>query len=265
MEGCFDPWALRRGRFKKNFFWHFWDKTFFKGAAAIVALTKSEAGNIRRMGLSNRVEVIPNGVDVNDFVGGATKAELLEIFPEIQGRRIVLFMSRVHPIKGILNLVKAFGQVISRHPEALLIIAGPDEGGHRKDVELCVQQENLDKYVLFTGPVYGDIKVGFLRNSTVFVLPSYSEGFPVVVPEAMACKLPVILTEGCHVPEVAEVGAGIEVDTSSQQIAYAINSLLSDNVMCKQMGDNAYQLAVERLSWKRVAQMTAELCCDVAW
>jgi glycosyltransferase involved in cell wall biosynthesis len=97
----------------------------------------------------------------------------------------------------------------------------------------------------------------------VFVLPSYSEGFPVVVLEALACGLPVVLTRSCHVPEVAEAGAGIEVKPSSHEIANAIDALLADPLARRQMGENGYRLAAEHFSWERVARLTIDLCSDV--
>ncbi|MEM4204673.1 MAG: glycosyltransferase, partial [Candidatus Methanomethylicaceae archaeon] len=223
----------------------------------------SEADNIRRMGLTNRVEVIPNGVDVSDFECGLTREELEFMFPKIKGRTLVLFLGRIHPKKGLLNLVIAFKKVRSLYPDVILLIAGPDERGHKREVEECVRQEGLNEDVLFLGPVSGELKVGLLKNSDVFVLPSYSEGFPVAVLEALACKLPVVLTKYCNVPEVAEAGAGIEVDISPYQIANAIIILLSDHKMRKQMGENGYRLVLERFNWDRVAKMTINLCSEV--
>lgn len=262
-EGNFDPWALRKSRAKKAVFWALFDKAFFRGASAIVALTRFEAGNIRQMGLTNRIEVIPNGIDASRFVEGATREELEEMFPRMKGRALILFMGRIHPKKGLVNLIMAFKQVHSHYRDALLVIAGPDNWGHKKQVELCIQQQSLNDHVLFTGPVIGKTKVGLLKNAAIFVLPSFSEGFPVVVPEALVCRLPIILTQNCHVPDVAEADAGIEVDTSPSSLAGAISTLLLDDHVRFQMGERAYGLAVERFNWTRVASMTIDLCQDI--
>jgi glycosyltransferase involved in cell wall biosynthesis len=172
-------------------------------------------------------------------------------------------MSRIHPKKGLSNLITAFKQVNFHYPDALLVIAGPDEKGHRKEVERYLKQEGLEKDVLFTGLVSGDVKIGLLKNSVMFVLPSYSEGFPVVVLEALACGLPVVLTKSCHVPEVAEAGAGIEVEPSPHEIANALDTLLADPLARRQMGEKGYRLAAEHFSWKRVARLTIDFCSDV--
>ncbi len=264
-EGNFNPWAWRRRRLRKALFWHFFDKRYFQQAAAIVALTGAEADSIRRIGLTNRIEVIPNGVDVRRFANGITRRQLEEKLPQIRSRRIVLFLGRLHPIKGIAALVTAFKWVRAQHADAILVVAGPDENGYRKKLEHQAYHEGLLEDTLFLGLVVGDLKVGLLRHSEVFVLPSYSEGFPITVLEALASHLPVILTKNCHVPEVAAAGAGIEVDTSPRQIANALSALLSDDSMRVQMGENASRLAAKRFSWNRVAKMTSELCSQIAW
>lgn len=262
-EGNFDPWCLKRGRLKKAVFWQLLDKPFFRKAAAIVALTKSEAESVRQMGLTNRVEVIPNGVDVSDFERGSSREELESEFPRMRNRILVLFMGRIHPKKGLPGLVTAFDRVNAEYPNALLVVAGPDEGGHRTKVEQQVRERELEESVLFTGPVFGDKKVGLLRSSDIFVLPSHSEGLPIVVLEALACGLPVVLTDKCNVPQVARAGAGIETSTSPYRIAEALRDLLSDDLARLQMGKNAYQLAVKRFSWRRIARLTADLCSDI--
>lgn len=262
-EGNFDPWALRRGRWKKALFWRLFDRRFFEGAAAIVALTQSEAESIRRMGLTNRVEVIPNGVDVDAFADGFSRVELEERLPCIEGRRLILFLGRIHPIKGLPNLIAAFRQIHSQFPDALLVLAGPDERGHQKELQQIIEHDNLAEAVVFSGPVSGKTKIGLLRNSELFVLPSYSEGFPVAVLEALACRLPVVLTKDCHVPEVAAAGAGIEVDVAPSEIAEALVFLLSDDQARAEMGTNGYQLALKRFSWDRVAQKTIDLCAEL--
>jgi glycosyltransferase involved in cell wall biosynthesis len=259
-EGTFDTWPLRQKRLKKFVFWHFFDHGYFSNASAIVALTKSEAESIRQMGLRNRLEIIPNGIEVSDYAEGESRDALERRFPKLIGRLWVLFIGRIHPKKGLAQLVLAFAQVIQHYHEALLVIAGPDEREHRREIEVLVQQHGLSNHVLFTGPVLGKEKVGFLQNADIFVLPSHSEGFPMAVLEALACGVPVVLTKGCHVPEVAEAGAGIEVDIDPCQIAIAISSLLSDDTARRQMGRNGRKLVCERFTWERVARETAALC-----
>jgi len=262
-EGTFDRWPLGQKRLKKSVFWHLVDHRYFSNASAIVALTKSEAESIRQMGLRNRLEIIPNGIEVSDYAEGESRDALERRFPKLRGRLWVLFIGRIHPIKGLAQLVVAFARVHQHYPEALLVIAGPDEKGHRREIEALVQQHGLSNHVLFTGSVLGKEKVGLLQNADIFVLPSYSEGFPLAVLEALACKLPIVLTANCHVPEVAESCAGIEVRNSALELEKAICELLSDPLMRKQMGENGYRLVQERFTWDRIASMTTHLLVEV--
>lgn len=264
-EGNFDSWALRRGRFKKAIFWQLGDKRFFSHAAAVVGLTKHEVQCIHSMGIATRIELVPNGVDASEVCNGCSRRELEEIFPSLRSRPIVLFLGRLHPVKALPELIRAFSLVHRQHREAILVIAGPDEGGHQRVIEQSIRDVGLMGHVLLTGSVSGTTKVGLLRAAEVFVLCSFTEGFSRAVLEAMICGKPLVLTKMCHIPEVTDNRAGIELDdVSPREIANAISNLLSDDQSRAQMGQNAYRLVADRFSLDRVASMTADLCRDIA-
>ena len=263
-EGNLDPWALRRSFLRKRAFWRLFDRDYFRGASAIVALTTSEADSIRRMGLSNRVEVIPNGVRLEDLDGAMARRDLDSVFPSLHGRRVVLFMGRLHPKKGLPLLLGAFRRVRDEVTDAVLAVAGADETGHLREVRARVRALGLTEDVAFLGHVSGETKKTLLHHAEAFVLPSYSEGLPVAVLEAMGCGTPVVVSEQCHLPEVREVGAGIVTDLSEEAVGLAIRALLRDDEMRRQMGMSARRLVVERFTWGRVGRMTAALASEVA-
>ncbi len=262
-EGNFDQWCMRRSFIKKKLFWQLLDKKYFAGAACVVALTKFEADSILRMGLSNRIEIIPNGIDSAEYVSGQSRGQIEDQYPQLKGRRWILYLGRIHPKKGLLNLVQAFGSIKQKHPDAFLVFAGPDDGNYRRIVEHVVYCNDLTNDVLFTGQILGRLKIGFLMHSYLMALPSFSEGFPITVLEALSCGLPVVLTPGCHVPEIASERAGLEVENSPDRLAEAMRVLLDDEACRNDLGLNGRRLFNERYSLKNVTSMTLELLNDL--
>ncbi len=263
-EGNFDAWAMQRGRLKKRAFWLLYDRAYFRGAAAIVALTAAEADDIRRMGLTNRIEVIPNGINPEIFDESATRSEIETHLPRLRGRRWVLYLGRLHPKKGLTDLISAFSAVRRTCPDALLVIAGFDEGGYRRILERQIAEAQMQESVALIGPVEGKRKAGLLKESEMLALPSYSEGFPFVVLEALACGLPVVLSAECHIPEVSQVGAGIELPHVASSLAQGMIELLSDARLRREMSEQGLRLVRERFSLEQVGSMTADLCRQVA-
>jgi glycosyltransferase involved in cell wall biosynthesis len=193
------------------------------------------------------VVVAPNGVDLPDLARRPGREALEEKFPELKGRRWIVFMSRLHPKKGIDLLLRAWarqkevasdlwrvssGQTETpatetlSHRRSVLVLAGSDLIGYRKDVEKMVRELGLEESVVITGEVQGEMKDCLLANADVFVLPSYSENFGIVVAEAMAWGRPVIASTGTPWQEVADVGAGWWVAPEEDVLAVALREAL---------------------------------------
>jgi glycosyltransferase involved in cell wall biosynthesis len=262
-EGSLDPWTLRYSRFKKRLWWRLRERSYFQGAAAIIALTRAEREHIRNMGLTNRIEVIPNGINLSDLEVALPRQEIEAQWGELKGKRWLLFLGRLHPKKGLDLLLPAFAQIAREFPDHVLVIAGPDEGGYAKSVEKMVADLNLAERVLLTGPVYGPTKIGLLKLAKVFVLTSYSEGQPMAVLEALGCGTPALLTEPCNVPEVAEAGAGLVVPLSVEAISRSLEEILRDEGARREMGRNGCTLVTSRFTWDKVARQTIALCKDI--
>jgi len=262
-QGVFDPWALAHHGLRKKVWWRLVERNNYARAAAVVAVTRTEADQIRGMGVTGRIEVIPNGVEPRDFDDFESRESLDQRFPALRDRLFVLFLGRLHRKKGLEELVPSFRDVLQKHPDALLVLAGPDDRGYRQEVETLVRHNNLTSSVLFTGLVSGATKAGLLRAAAVFVLPSYSEGLPLGVLEAMACARPVVITPFCNLPEVEEAGAGLIVRPRAHFLAAAISALLSDKEAMDQIGQNGLRLVRERLTWESIARKTAALCEEI--
>jgi glycosyltransferase involved in cell wall biosynthesis len=262
-EGSLDPWLLRYSRLKKLLWWRLWERAFFEGAAAIIANTQADRERIASLGLSSRIEVIHNGVDLADFEEAVSRDELESQWGVLKGKRWLLFIGRLHHKKGLDLLIPAFVQVSRQFPDHLLVIAGIDDGGYENAVHRMIKEFGVTDKVIFTGPVYGAVKVRLLKEADAFVLTSYSEGQPMAVIEALGCGAPVLITTPCNVPEVAEAGAGLVVPPSLEAIVSALTDILNQDRLRADMGRNARNLAASHFTWEKVAQQTLALCQDI--
>lgn len=257
--GIFNPWAISYKKWRKKIWWELFDKKNYERASAIIALTADEATQIRNMGIYNRVEIIPNGVNLDDFEESLTREEIELRFPQLKGRRWLLFMGRLHPIKGVDLLIAAFAELRRRFPDVMLVLAGPNEGNYRSVIDQQLKELGIDEDICFTGMVSGALKNGLLKHSEIFCLTSYSEGLPVSVLEAMACGLPVVVTEECHIPEIKEYNAGIVVEKDHKKIASRISLILSDYNGFNRMKKNAKRLIEEKFERDYIYQKYSNL------
>jgi glycosyltransferase involved in cell wall biosynthesis len=262
-EGSLNPFALRQGRWKKEIWWRLGERAYFQGAAAIVAITEDERRHMRAAGLTNRIEVIPNGINLGDLEPAMSRTELEAGWSRLKDRSWLLFLGRLHPLKGLDLLLRAFALVAGKYPDHLLVIAGPDEGGYRKVLEKMVLNLGLESRVFFPGPVYGAAKAGLLKESEFLALTSYSDVFGLSVHEALACGTPVLVTTTCHIPHVAQAGAGLVVEPEVEPVSRGMEELLGDDRMRREMGANGPRLIASRFTWEKVARQTAALCAEV--
>jgi glycosyltransferase involved in cell wall biosynthesis len=254
-HGMLDPWSLAQKALKKKIALAlFGYRTMLKHAAFLHVLNADEQTLLAPLGLPARMEVIPNGIFLAE-IDGALASQ-----PDGQSNDepFVLFLSRVHYKKGLDYLADAFAQLRAKRPEWQLVVAGPD-GGERRPFEERVARLNLNGSVRVVGPVYGAEKFGLLRSAACFCLPSRQEGFSVAILEAMACRVPVVVSENCHFPEVAETGAGRIVRLDADAVAAALLDVASvDAVQRRQIGDAGRRLVEERFTWEKVAERSIQ-------
>jgi glycosyltransferase involved in cell wall biosynthesis len=259
-HGSFEPWALARSAWKKNLVRFLFADRSLERAACLHALCRPEAENIRALGYKSPIAVIPNGIDPADFMELPPKGTLAEKFPQLEGCKLILFLSRIHPKKGLLHLAAAWGTLAERFPEWHLVVAGPDEVGHRTEIEKALAAHGVAHRTTLTGMVTGRCKLAVLASADVFVLPSFSEGFSMAVLEAMACGLPVLLTPGCNFPEAVAAGAALEIEPDVQSTAAGLQQLMEmTNHQRQEMGERGRELVNSRYTWSRVARKMIEL------
>jgi poly(glycerol-phosphate) alpha-glucosyltransferase len=251
-HGLLKPQALRNSQWKKRAAAVLYENEHLRHAACLHALNAAEAEAFRSYGLKNPICVIPNGATLRSDV-------IREHSP--QGKSI-LYLGRIHPLKGLRLLVKAWGEVHNDAGAAgwRLTIAGWDQNHHRSELMRLANQLGVGSSIDFLGPQFDTDKDHCLATASAFILPSESEGLPVSILEAWSSGLPVLMTHECNLSEGAEAGAAIIVDPDSNSIAAALCQLFSmtDRERAA-MGRNGRRLVEERYQWQHIARAMTEV------
>ncbi len=255
-HGALEPWALRNSRWKKRIVGRWFQMQDLRTANCIHVNSRNEMRGIRELGLTQPIAVIPNGIHLPDFQNLPSKTEFTEAFPKAKGKKIVLFLGRIHRKKGTDHLIQAWGRLAGDFPDAHLVVAGPDNGLLGECMAIA-SRLNISNQVTFTGNLQGRQKLQALSAASLFVLPSHSEGFSMAVLEALACRLPVMLTPGCNFPEAAAAGAAIEVAPTIEGTYEGLRHLLKlTHDAREQMAAAGNKLIRNQYTWDIVARET---------
>jgi len=250
--GMLDPWSLAQRRLKKRLALAFTYRALLNGAAFIHALNADERRLIAPLRLGTEAVVIPNGVFLEEVEPLPPRGTFRRAHPALGDAPYVLFLSRLHFKKGLDLLAAAFAAVAARRPDVHLVVAGPDEGA-RQDFERRIAASDLAARVHVVGPLYGASKYAAFVDASCFCLPSRQEGFSVAITEAMACGVPVVISEACHFPEVNEAGAGSITPLDPAAVAGALQRFLDDPAAAARQGAAGAALVRARYTWQAVA------------
>jgi glycosyltransferase involved in cell wall biosynthesis len=242
-HGTLAPWALAHRAWKKRLAWALYQRRDLETASLFVATSDQEAESIRKVGLRQPIAIIPIGIDL--------PASVEPIHREVMTRH-ALFLSRIHPVKGLLNLVAAWDQV--RPKGWKMIVAGPDEENHRVQVERAVKNAKLEQDFEFVGPVTGVAKEMLYREADLFILPTFSENFGIVIAEALSYGVPVITTHGAPWQTLVTNGCGWWVEVGAQPLAEAIRRAVAlSDAERHEKGKRGRAFVETELSWPEIA------------
>jgi glycosyltransferase involved in cell wall biosynthesis len=262
-HGMFDPWILGRSRWKKRPVHFLFENRNMRECRLWRALTNKEADQIRGLGFKAPIVVAPNGVRLEDYdvVPPPGTPPQLKLPERVRNKRCLAFMARLHPKKGLSLLLPAWAGLAERHKDWELVIAGPDEGGYLATVKSLIRELGLESSTTLTGTVTGGAKLELLRMADLFILPSFSEGLPVTVLEAMACRVPVIATLESNLPELETEGGGwlchAEVDSVQWTLSRALAASETER---KSRGQTARALVERRYTWPAIAATIRDGC-----
>ena len=223
------------------------------GAAALHLISDVELESARRLRFSTG-RVIPLAADTPSPPGLDDRTSAQQRYPSLQGRKIVLFLSRLDPKKGLDVLAEAVESLAETRDDFSLVVAGSGAPKFEAELRALVDRRGLSERTIFTGMVVGEDKWRLLRAADVFVLPSRHENFGIAVVEAMAAGTPVVVSDqvGIH-REIEEAGSGLVTTLDPADVAGAIGRLLDDPDAATRMGRAGEALAARRYSWERVA------------
>lgn len=225
-HGMVDSWSLRNAAWKKQIALAIYEQDNLQAAACLHALTAAEADALRRLNLSNPIAIVPNGVDVPMLTDVAPAA-----LPEGDDRQLLLFLGRIHPKKGVAEMVDAWMLAVRENPwlaqRWVLGVAGWGEEAHVKALDRQIAERGVEGHVRRLGPVFGDAKTAMFARASAFILASHSEGLPVAVLEAWAHGVPTFITPQCALPDGVAAGAAIEISTAPEAMARTLAEHLS--------------------------------------
>lgn len=245
-RGSLYPYTFKKKIWKKLPYYHFVTKKILKNASFIQYVTEDEKAQSHSfLKLKNKPVVIPSGIDFAEFSALPERDELKNKFPFLKGKKVILFLSRIIWIKGLDILIDSFKELVKTRNDLHLLIVGNDSGDSYKEVvKGWIKESGIENMVTFAGLLKGKDKLMAYAGSDIFVLPSYSENFGMVVIEAMACGVPVIISDKVGLSKnVKKYDAGIVINNKAENITEALKKLLDNSELRKAFSEKGKKFA----------------------
>lgn len=258
-RGMLSTWAIQFKGWKKNLAWWLYQRRDLQSATVLHATSEAEAGEFRALGLRQPIGVIPNGVELPPVQK-----------PEVRNQKsqacTLLFLGRIHPVKGLMDLVQAWAvlrggeggkpkEESEREGQWRVVIAGNDEAGHLNRVKEECRRQKVEQDFEFVGPVEGAAKWKLYRSADLFVLPSHSENFGIVVAEALACGVPVITTRGTPWGDLVAHRCGWWTEIGPEPLTAALSEAMTLTAEARrEMGERGRRLVESKYSWDAAAE-----------
>ena len=257
-KGMLHPWALQQKRWKKGLALKFRWRRAIRRAAFLHILNSEEKVYVERLRLDCPIEVIPNGFSpekmdcsANGLVSPVEMAKWMD-------RPYILFLGRLHLVKGLDYLADAFAIVAQRNSEINLVVAGPD-AGMLQQFKARVCRLGISRRVYVVGMLFGANKYAAIRNAICLCQPSRQEGFSMTIIEALASGIPVVISRDCHFPEVEELGAGHVVELDAMSIGNALLQIVDNGEWRMIAGQKARELALAKYTWPKIAEQSIDV------
>lgn len=237
-HGMLEPWILAHNPWKKKIGLFLYQNKAIRNAEHLHATAPMEKESIRNLGYTNDITIIPNGIDLSE----------IRKKKKCYGSKKIVFLSRIHPKKGIELLLEAWR--IADTKGWSLEIAGNGDASY---IQFLTQSANDINNVHFVGAKYSEEKWDFLRSADVMILPTYSENFGIVVAEALAVGLPVITTKGTPWEDLNKYNCGWWIDLSVNNLRSTLTTIfLKDSFELKELGENGMKLIEDKYNIEQI-------------
>ena len=260
--------------FQKEGLKNLFDKVFgFKilhNASCVFALTEVEKEQYLKMGVDeDKIEIVPLGINLEEYENLPAYGKFRSKFNIGENDKLILFVGRIHEIKGLDLLLDAFNDLIVQSNEKnslenidcssiKLAIVGPDDG-YLVKLEEKVKEYSLEENVIITGPLYKEEKQEALVDCDLFVIPSKYESFTTSGLEAMACSKPLVLTKNNHIHDWVDGNVGIACEDNKDSLREAIEKVLFDEELSQIFAENGNKLIKEKYNWDIINDQILEI------
>ncbi|MBE9029822.1 glycosyltransferase [filamentous cyanobacterium LEGE 11480] len=249
-------WSLQQGAKKKQNYLRLIERTNLQQAAAIHFTALQERQEAAALELGTDSFILPHGLNLPEAMPNAS-AQLKQWLNLPEDVPVILFLSRIHPKKGLEVLIEALSKL--RSQPFRLVIAGSGTAVYEQQIQHCVSQANLDDRTHFVGFVKGEAKQMLLQGADLFALPSHSENFGIAVLEAMAAGLPTLITPAVGLsPIVQQQNLGWVVPQTQAAVEGALQAFLQEPQAARSMGERAVSIVQQQFTWTQVAQQLAQ-------
>jgi len=254
-HGTLDPYLRRRHAVRKAVYDTLVQRNQLDHAAGIHYTSEDELDLVRALGIRAPGFVSPLGVKIEEFGELPPRGTFRALHPETGDRRLIVFVGRLTQKKGVDILIHAFTQVVEHIPDTHLVIAGPDDDGLGSTIQRLLHEAELQDRVTMPGMLLGQQKLALLADADVWVLPSHTENFSLAAVEAMACGLPVVLSDRVNIHrDVVDAGAGLVVPCEAAAVAAAVSRILDDAELAQSLSGAAKDLVRSRFTWDTAAR-----------
>lgn len=244
-HGMLDPWARERSAWKKKLVRRWFEDAHLAGAACLRATADMEAEHFRSFGLKNPIAIVPNGIELPDLAQG---------HPPGNGRHRLLFLSRIHPKKGLRYLLQAWARLEPYLEDWELVIAGPDEVSHTAEMQALARQLKLQR-VIWHSAVHGAEKSALYQSADLFVLPTHAENFGLVVAEALAHGVPVVTTQNAPWAELEIRKCGWWIPLETKRLSETLlTAMRQPSDVRKAMGARGRAWMEQDFGWANIAE-----------
>lgn len=253
-HGFLMPYSRNLSKLKKDLIFSIYERSNIESSDMLVACAKEEALVLRNLFPNKNIAVIPNGIS-DDFFNAKNETE------NFKRKKRMLFLSQIIPVKGLERIIKSFKEIgVNNFSDWEFIIAGYEDAQYKRILEKMITDFGLKDVVKFIGPKFGLDKIKMFDNSDVFVLPSHSENFGLVIAEALSRGVPVLTTKGTPWSELESNNCGFWVDNTDLGIKKGVLQILqSSEEELKEMGLRGKKLINEKYLWSKCSQKTSEM------
>jgi glycosyltransferase involved in cell wall biosynthesis len=259
-HGMLDPWFKKNYPFRhlrKSMYWPWAEHRVLTDARAVCFTCDDERLLARQSFKPYRIReaVVSYGTSFPTGDADSQKAAFVDRFPEVRGKKLLLYLSRIHEKKGCDLLIEAFGNVAKSDPDLHLMVAGPDHYRMRPELEQIARRLGVANRISWPGMIDGDIKWGAFRFAEAFILPSHQENFGIVVAEAMACGCAVLISNKVNIWREIELdGSGLVANDDLEGTVDLMNRWLTMTEQQKRaMKEHAVESFASRYEIKHVA------------